>query len=104
VAVERDLCERVSLGFLRRRIERRPRSETSADVGDEEARRHGCDRHGDPAALELRQGHGRLPVATPLRVPNRGDALREIASEERDVLRQVEVPVDDRHDAQRGRT
>ncbi len=71
-----------------------------ADVGDEETGRHRRQRYGDSTTLQLWQRHGRLPIATPLGRPNCRHALREVASEERDILRQVEVPIHDRCSAQ----
>ena len=94
--VQVDLRERVRLRFFGRRVEGRARHEVNAGhVRGEEPAGHRRNCHGDSAALQLGEGNRRLPFCALLGRSNRRHALREIAPEQRDVLRQVEVPIHD---------
>ena len=100
--VQVDLRERVRLSFFGRRVESRAGHEVNAgDVRGKEPAGHRCHGHGDTPALQLGEGNRRLSFCALLGRSNRRHALSEIAPEQRDVLRQVEVPIDDGRSGQR---
>ncbi len=93
--VEIDLGQRLGFGLLGCMVNGRAGLKIRADVGGQETGRDRGDDYGDAASLQVGQGYGGLAGSAFLDGPGFSRADGEVTTEEGDVFRQVEMPIDD---------